>query len=105
MVSERELVTVQVANSVVAQPIESVLGRHDDLDAAGSLELVKLVGIANYEVDRAPFGIGLPSLQEHLHVAEVHARDVWGIAEHEGDLESKFRPVELGRRSDVADLQ
>jgi len=105
VMSEHEVVPVQIPDCIVAQSPGPVPRRLDDFDAVGALELVQFVGVAHDEIHRAPFGIGRALLQEYLHATQIHTRHRRRVAPGEGLFEAELFRVELGGCEDVADRQ
>ena len=60
---------MQVLDCVVAQAIVPVPRRLQDINAVSAVELIKLVSIADDEINRSPFGTGRAPLQKYLYLA------------------------------------
>jgi len=104
-VAEAEIVAVEVARRVVAEVIRAVVERLRDLDTVRAMEIVKLVRVADDEIDDAAVRARSRLTQKNLDVAEVHARERRRIALRERDPEAELLRVELDRRGNVADRQ
>ena len=105
--SKHEVVPIQVAHSIVADAVWSVLNCLSDFDTIGAVEFVQLVGVADKEIGRASIRTrsrrAFP--QKHLDFAKVHAGEGRWLAPSERLLEAKLLYVEFDRGQNVTDRQ
>jgi hypothetical protein len=66
---------------------------------------VELVGVANHEIHRTPFGTGRAQLEEYLHVTQIYARHRRRFTPGEGQIETELIGVEVDGSKKIADEQ
>src|SRR5438046_10483469 len=70
-----KIVSVQVADTVASDSVFPVADLLRNCGAFGAMKFVEHVRVADVKVHAAPLRIGRPFPQEHLHFAEIHARE------------------------------
>jgi len=105
VMSEHEVVSIEVPHRVVANSVGPVVDCLGDFDACDAVELVQTIGIADEEINRAGLraGAGRSFRQENPDVAEVYAGESRRLAPGERLPEPELPDVESDRCWDVAD--
>src|SRR6266404_6237345 len=98
-------IPMQILDCVVTQSIVPVSRRLQDINAISAVELIKLVSIADDEIDRTPFGTGCAQLQKYLYLTQPHTWNRRRITPVEAQRESQFSCVEVGGGTDIGDRQ
>src|SRR5260370_16282704 len=105
VMSEHEVIPIQVAHSIVAEAVWSVVDCLRDFDTIGAVEFVQLVGVADTKIDRACLrtGIGGAFPQENLNFAKIHAGEGRRFAPREPFLEAQLLDIEFDAGWNVPD--
>ena len=105
MLSEPQLVAVEIADPIVAQTVRPVTRRLDNVDSVGALKFVELVRVPDDEIHGTAGWIGRPLFKEHLHIPQVHSGDCRWVTPREPQPKSELVGVEVDGRTDVAHRQ
>src|SRR6476646_6752429 len=98
-------IPMQILDCIITQSIVPVPRRLLDFNAISAVELIKLVSIANDEINRTPFGTGCSELQKYLYLTQLHTCNRRRITPGEAQSESQFAYVEVGGATHIGDRQ
>src|SRR5882724_761683 len=96
---------MQIAHRVVTQSVVPVWRRLQDINAISAVELIKLVSIADDEINRAPFRTGRALLQKYLHLAKIHTCNRRRFAPGKAQTEAQLCCVKVDSRTNISDGQ
>src|SRR5262249_9215696 len=108
VLSERQVIAIEVAHDVVAQPVRTIANLLRDLDTVRAMKFVQPVDVAaDDEVDRGGVlaGCRRPLVQEHLDFIEIDAREVGWIAFGKRMLKAEFLGIEVDGGADLTNRQ